>query len=122
MRRGFHGAGEIDARNHGKAAHYRRLAGEGKTVLVVHRRPFDPNGDVAVYQILVVELGKLDFLGVVALLDHDGFKNRHQISPVIPAERSESRDPMLFGPWVPDGLVSLAVRDDNRKTTIHLLT
>ena len=42
MRGLFDGAGEIDAGDHREAPHHRRLAGDGKAILVVQRRPFDP--------------------------------------------------------------------------------
>ena len=49
MRGGFHRAGEIDAGNHRKTANDRRFAGEREPVLVIHRRPFDADGDITVH-------------------------------------------------------------------------
>ena len=81
MARSFHRAGEIDAGDHREAAHHRRLAGQSEAVLVIHRRPFDANGDVAVHQILLVEIGELDRLAGLRLVDHDRLERCHVVSP-----------------------------------------
>jgi len=47
-----------DAGDHGKAAHHRRLAGDGKTVLVIERRPLGADRDVAIHEIALVEIGE----------------------------------------------------------------
>jgi len=65
------GPGEVDAGDHGKAPYHRRLAGDGKAVLVVQRRPFDGNGDVALHQLGFVELGKRRCGALVGLVDPD---------------------------------------------------
>ncbi len=56
MRRLLDGAGEVDARDHRKTPHHRRLTGDGEAILVVQRGPFDPHGDVALHQFGFVEL------------------------------------------------------------------
>src|SRR6266480_6201469 len=71
MRGLFNGAGEVDARDHRKAPHHRCLAGDGKAVLVVQRRPFDPHGDVAVHQFGLVELRERGAGTLVRLVDPD---------------------------------------------------
>ena len=58
MGRGLDGSRQIDAGNHGKAAHHRRLAGDRKTVLVIERRPLGADGDVAIHEIALVEIGE----------------------------------------------------------------
>ncbi len=70
-------AGKIDARDHREAAHHRRLAGDGETVLVVDGGIFDADGDVAVHQILLVEILQRDGLTRLGLLDDDGLECRH---------------------------------------------
>ena len=77
------GAGEIDAGDHRKAPHHRRLAGDGEAVLVVQRRPFDADGDVAVHQFGFVELRERDGGAFFGLVDPD----RLECSP-----RVHSRD------------------------------
>ena len=42
-----------------------------KTVLVVERRPFDPDGHVAVHQLRLVEIAQRDALPGLGLVDHD---------------------------------------------------
>jgi hypothetical protein len=49
MRGLFDGACEVDPGDHREAPHHRGLAGDGKAILVVQRRPLDPHGDVAVH-------------------------------------------------------------------------
>ena len=83
MRRRFHRTGEVDAGDHREAAHHRRLAGDGEAVLVIHRRIFDPDGDVAVHQILVVEIGDPHRLAGRRLVDDDGFESTHGDAPVL---------------------------------------
>jgi hypothetical protein len=57
MRGALHRAGEIDAGDHGETPHHRRFAGERKPVLIIECRVFDCDGNVAVHQILFVEIG-----------------------------------------------------------------
>ena len=78
---GFHGAGEIDAGDHRKAAHHRRLAGDGEPVLVVQRRIFDADGDVAVHQVGFVEIGECGLGAALGLFDHDCLECRHARAP-----------------------------------------
>ena len=51
-----------------------------EAVLVIHRRPFDRDGDVAVHQILFVEIGKPHRLAVLGLIDDDRLECRHAAS------------------------------------------
>ena len=60
-----HRSGEIDARNQRPAAHDRRLAGDGQTVLVVDRRRLDRDGDVTLHQIGVGQVDDIDRLPLV---------------------------------------------------------
>src|SRR5207249_121818 len=90
MRRRLDRAREIDAGDHRKAAHDRRLAGDRETILVVHGRPFDPNGDVALHQIGFVEIGEADPLSAVTLLDYDGLECRHASSRHSPSFAREA--------------------------------
>ena len=71
MRGLFDGAGEIDAGDHRETPHHRRLAGDGKAILVVQRRPFDRDGDVAFHQFGFVELGERGGGALVRLVDPD---------------------------------------------------
>jgi hypothetical protein len=70
-------AGEIDAGDHREATHHRRLAGQREAVLVVQRRPFDTDGDVAVHQFRVVELGQCGGGTLVRLVDPDCLERCH---------------------------------------------
>jgi len=83
MRRLDHRAGEIDARDHRKTPHHRRLAADGKTVLVVHRRPFDGDGDVALHQIGVIELRQRGGGALLRLVDPNCLENRHGPLPKL---------------------------------------
>jgi hypothetical protein len=83
MLRGLHHAGEIDPRDHRETAHHRSLAGEREPVLVVEARPFDADGDVAVHQVLLVEIGETDRLPVVGLVNEDRPERRHRTVPVM---------------------------------------
>src|SRR5512141_1186236 len=56
MARGLDDAGEIDAWDHGKTAHHRRLTGDGQSVLVIDRRVADTNGNVTIHQIAVAQV------------------------------------------------------------------
>src|SRR5262249_22306324 len=76
MARTLDHAGEIDPRNHREAAHDRRLPGDRKPILVVDRRPFDRDRDVAVHQVLLVEIDESDVLALLGLVNADGFE-RH---------------------------------------------
>src|SRR5262249_42063047 len=71
MARTLDHAGEIDPRNHREAAHDRRLPGDRKPILVVYRRPFDRDRDVAVHQVLLVEIDESDALALLGLVDAD---------------------------------------------------
>src|SRR5262249_51192704 len=62
-----------------EAPHDRRAASEREPVLVVDRRPLDLDGDVAVQQVLVVELGQRDVLADVDLVDPDRLELRHLV-------------------------------------------
>src|SRR6185437_837452 len=77
MGRGFDSAGEINARDHRETPHHRRLAGDREPVLIIHRRPFHRDGDVAVHQILVVEIGEPHRLAALGLVDDDSLECRH---------------------------------------------
>ena len=92
MAGGFHRAGEIDAGDHREAAHHRRLAGDGKAVLVVDGRIFDADGDVAVHEVCFVEIGERGLGAALRLLDHDRFECRHTPAPSIP-RKALSRAP-----------------------------
>ncbi|MGY3465365.1 hypothetical protein ACVW0I_002236 [Bradyrhizobium sp. LM6.11] len=74
-------AGEIDAGDHREAAHHRRLAGEREAVLVVQRRPFHANGDVALHQLCFVELRELRGGALVRLVDPDRLEIGHSKTP-----------------------------------------
>ncbi len=65
------GAGEIDAGDHGKAPHHRRLAGDGEAVLVVQRRPLDGDGDIALHQLGFIELRERGGGALLRLVDPD---------------------------------------------------
>ena len=71
VRRHLDGACEIDAGDHGKAPHHRRLAGDGEAVFIVQRRPFDGDGDVAVHQFGFVELRQRDRGALLRLVHAD---------------------------------------------------
>jgi hypothetical protein len=86
MAGGFDGAGKIDTGNHREAPHHRRLAGDCKPVLVIDGRPFNPNGDVAVHQIGVVEFCQTDLLAGIGLLNHDRLEFRHADAPSFDAK------------------------------------
>jgi hypothetical protein len=77
--RRLHGAGEIDAGDHGKAAHHGRLAGERESVLVVERGIVDGDGDVALHQISLVEVGERGLGAAIRLLDHDRLEFCHAV-------------------------------------------
>jgi hypothetical protein len=77
MRGGFHRTGKIDPGNHREAANDRGFAGDREPVLVIHRRPFDANGDIAVHQIGFVEIGKAGRLPAITLVDHNRLECRH---------------------------------------------
>src|SRR5712692_1460783 len=77
MARRFDCSCEIDSGNHRKATHDRRLAGDRKSILVVERRPFDMDGDVAVHEIVFIEISKPDLLAGLAFLDHNRFESCH---------------------------------------------
>src|SRR5258708_28868195 len=77
MRGLFDGAGEVDAGDHREAAHHRRLAGDGKAVLVVQRRPLDGDGDVALHQFGFVELRQRRSGAFFRLVDPDGLECSH---------------------------------------------
>jgi hypothetical protein len=59
----------------------KRLAGDGKAVLVVQRRPFDPNGDVALHQFSLVELRERDGGALFGLVDPDCPERSHHALP-----------------------------------------
>ena len=44
---------------------------DGETVFVIHRRPFDSDGDVAVHQIFLIEIGEPHRLPGPGLVDDD---------------------------------------------------
>jgi len=85
MRRLLDGAGEVDARDHRKPPHHRRLAGNGKAVLVVQRRIFDPHGDVAFHQFGFVELGERDGGAFFRLVDPDRLERSQLELPISPS-------------------------------------
>ena len=58
-----------------------------EAVLVVHRRPFRPHHDIAVHQIVFVEIGERDGLAGRAPVDHDRLECRHEGSPFEAAPR-----------------------------------
>ena len=89
--RTLHRAGEIDAGDHRQAPYHRRLAGQGQAVLVVERRPFDANGDVAVHQFGFIELRNRAFVpfSVLSMLialnvamTHSHFRFRRCLSAI----------------------------------------
>ena len=67
-------AGEIDAGDHRKAAHHRRLAGDGEPVLVVDGRMAHPHQDIALHQGVGSEVLQGDALACIGLLDEDGLE------------------------------------------------
>jgi hypothetical protein len=77
MGRGLDHAAEIDARDHGEAAHHGRLAAHREAILVIDRRPFDTDGHVAVHQFVLVEIGEADGLARIALVDADRPEHCH---------------------------------------------
>src|SRR4029077_13568550 len=79
----LHRAGEIDAGDHGKAAHHRRLAGEREPILVVQRRIFHADGDVALHQFPLVEIGEPDGLAGFRLVDNDRLEGAHAPAPAL---------------------------------------
>jgi len=81
MRGLFDGAGKIDTGDHREAAHHRRLAGDGKTVLVIQRRPLDAHGDVALHQFGFVELCQRDSRTLFRLVDADRLERSKINSP-----------------------------------------
>ena len=78
MRRGFDRAGEIDAGDHREAAHHRRLAGDRKPVLVVHRRPFDATVTSPSIRSFSSKSVSADGLAVFRLVDHDRLECRQR--------------------------------------------
>ena len=74
-------AGEIDACNHWETSHHRRLSGDGKTVLVVQRRPLHGNCDVAVHQLGFVKLRERGCGAFVGLVDTDCLERGHERTP-----------------------------------------
>ena len=81
MRGLFDGAGEVDAGDHRKAPHHRGLAGDGETILVVQRRPFDGDRNVAFHQFGFVELRQRDGGTFFRLVDPDGLERSHDKLP-----------------------------------------
>src|SRR5262249_3821180 len=81
MRGALDGASKIDARDHRPSPHHRRLSGQSKAVLIVDGRPFDADGDVAVHEVGLVEIGQRNPLAAVCLLDHDRLECRHTLLP-----------------------------------------
>src|SRR5581483_10088590 len=65
------GAGEIDPGDHGKAPDHRRLAGDGETIFVIERRPFDGDDDIAIHQLGFIELRERGGGALVRLVDPD---------------------------------------------------
>ena len=62
---------KIDAGDHWKTPHHRRLAGDGEAVLVVQRRPLDPDRNVTFHQFGFVELRERDGGALFRLVDPD---------------------------------------------------
>src|SRR3954447_4911411 len=79
VRRGLDRAGEIDARDHWKAPHHRRFAGDGEPVLVVHRGVADRDSHVALHQLALVEIGVGGARARVGFVDADGFECGHAV-------------------------------------------
>jgi len=73
-------AGEVDARNHRKAPHDRRLASQRQAVLVVERAPLDAHGDVALRQHGIVDLLHRSLVTGLILGDQDSLE--HGDSPL----------------------------------------
>ena len=88
MRRLLDGAREVDACDHREAPHDRRLAGDGKAILVVQRGPFDPHGDVALHQFGFVELRECYGGSFFHLVDPDRLERSQR---GLPPETSVSR-------------------------------
>ena len=81
MRGLLDGAGEVDAGDHRETPHHRRLAGDREAVLVVERRPFDANGDVALHQLGFVELRERGGGALFRLVDPDRLERCHVNPP-----------------------------------------
>src|SRR5258705_10376587 len=83
MRGLFGGPGQVDTGDHREAPHHRRLAGDGETVLVIHRRPLDTNGDITLHQVGFVELGERSSGTLFRLVDADCLESSHVTLPVL---------------------------------------
>ena len=81
MRRLLDGAREVDARDHRETPHHRRLAGDGEAILVVQRRPFDPNGNIAFHQFGFVKRRERGRGALVRLVDPDRLERRQRQLP-----------------------------------------
>src|SRR5215216_1481639 len=78
---------KVDTGNHREPAHDRSLAGERKAVFVVQAGPIDADGDVAVHQVLLVEIGEADRLPLVGLANEDRSEGRHRlVSTAFPVQ------------------------------------
>ena len=75
--RGLDRARKIDAGDHWESPHDRRLAGDREAVLVVERRPFDADRDVALHEVPLVEIGERGLRAALRFVDHDRFEGRH---------------------------------------------
>ncbi len=75
------GTGEIHARDHRETAHHRCLAGDRKAVLVVHRGPFDRDGDIAFHQIGLIELRQRSRGALLRLIDPDRLERSQNALP-----------------------------------------
>ena len=84
MRGGLDAAGEVDAGDHRPAAHHRRLAADREAVLVVHRRMRDADGDVALHQFALGEIGEGEVGAGLTLRRHQGLERRHRHLPQRP--------------------------------------
>ena len=79
MRRSLDRAREVDAGDHREASHDGSLAGDGKAVLVVDGRVADPDGDIAVHQLIVVEIADRAAISLLALVDDHRLERTHRM-------------------------------------------
>ena len=69
-------AGEVDAWDHRKLAHHRRLAGDGETILEVQRRVIHVDGHVPVGELRLIEVRAGNGLPGLTLIDQNCRKHR----------------------------------------------
>src|SRR5262249_55567444 len=77
MARGLDRARKVDAGDHWESPHDRRLTGDGEAVLVVERRPFDADRDVALHEVTLIEIGERGLRAGLRFFDHDRLESRH---------------------------------------------